>query len=64
MLVDFLGLDEDDLESRPMGSPGEDIIMGKQSTNSHIQSNVRIKKNSIYGLPTTKQQKTVKDMSL
>ncbi len=33
MLVDFLGLDEDDLESRPMGSAGEDIIMGKQSRN-------------------------------
>ena len=31
MLVDLLGLDEDDLESRPMGSSGEDIIMGKQS---------------------------------
>jgi hypothetical protein len=26
-----LGLDEEDLESRPMGSQGEDIIMGKQS---------------------------------
>ena len=33
MLVDILGLDEDDLESRPMGSAGEDIIMGKQSRN-------------------------------
>ena len=31
MLVDLLGLDEEDLESRPMGSQGEDIIMGKQS---------------------------------
>lgn len=31
LLVDALGLDEDDLESRPMGSQGEDIIMGKQS---------------------------------
>ena len=31
MLVDLLGLDEDDLESRPMGSAGEDVIMGKQS---------------------------------
>ena len=27
MLVDLLGLDEEDLESRPMGSQGEDIIM-------------------------------------
>ena len=26
-----LKLDEEDLESRPMGSQGEDIIMGKQS---------------------------------
>ena len=31
MLVNLLGLDEEDLESRPMGSQGEDIIMGKQS---------------------------------
>ena len=31
LLVDVLSLDEDDLESRPMGSQGEDIIMGKQS---------------------------------
>ena len=31
-LVEFLKLDEEDLESRPMGSQGEDIIMGKQST--------------------------------
>jgi hypothetical protein len=31
LLVNTLGLDKDDLESRPMGSQGEDIIMGKQS---------------------------------
>ena len=31
MLIDLLGLDAEDLESRPMGSQGEDIIMGKQS---------------------------------
>ena len=31
LLIDLLGLDEEDLESRPMGSQGEDIIMGKQS---------------------------------
>lgn len=31
MLIDILDLDFDDLESRPMGSGGEDIIMGKQS---------------------------------
>jgi hypothetical protein len=30
-LVDILELDKDDMESRPMGSQGEDIIMGKQS---------------------------------
>jgi len=30
-LVELLGLDPEDLESRPMGSQGEDIIMGKQS---------------------------------
>lgn len=29
MLVEHLGVDEEDLESRPMGSSGEDIIMGK-----------------------------------
>ena len=32
-LVEILGLDPEDLESRPMGSQGEDIIMGKQSRN-------------------------------
>lgn len=31
MLVEHLGADEEDLESRPMGSSGEDIIMGKQT---------------------------------
>ena len=31
VLVEGLGLDRDDLESRPMGSQGEDIILGKQS---------------------------------
>jgi hypothetical protein len=30
-MVAILGLDSEDLESRPMGSQGEDIIMGKQS---------------------------------
>ena len=30
-LVKYLNLDPEDLESRPMGSQGEDIIMGKQS---------------------------------
>ena len=31
VLVETLGLDSEDLESRPMGSQGEDIILGKQS---------------------------------
>ena len=31
LLVESLGLDEEDIESRPMGSQGEDIIMGKQT---------------------------------
>ena len=31
LLIDKLGFDEEDLESRPMGSQGEDIILGKQS---------------------------------
>jgi hypothetical protein len=31
MLVEHLNADEEDLESRPMGSSGEDIIMGKQT---------------------------------
>ncbi len=30
-LVEHLQLDPDDLESRPMGSSGEDVIMGVQS---------------------------------
>ena len=31
VLVETLGLDSEDIESRPMGSQGEDIILGKQS---------------------------------
>jgi len=31
LLVEKLGVDAEDLESRPMGSQGEDIIMGKQT---------------------------------
>jgi hypothetical protein len=31
LLVETLKLDEEDIESRPMGSQGEDIILGKQS---------------------------------
>ena len=31
LLVERLGADEEDIESRPMGSQGEDIIMGKQT---------------------------------
>ena len=31
LLIDKLDLDKEDLESRPMGSQGEDIILGKQS---------------------------------
>jgi hypothetical protein len=31
LLVEKLNLDAEDLESRPMGSQGEDIILGKQS---------------------------------
>jgi len=30
-MVDTLNLHEEDLESRPMGSQGEDIIMGRES---------------------------------
>ena len=30
-LVAILGFDPEDLESRPMGSQGEDIIMGRES---------------------------------
>ena len=31
VLIEGLSLNEEDLESRPMGSQGEDIILGKQS---------------------------------
>jgi hypothetical protein len=31
LMVDTLNLHEEDLESRPMGSQGEDIIMGRES---------------------------------
>lgn len=30
-LIEILKLDPEDIESRPMGSQGEDVIMGKQS---------------------------------
>tara|TARA_R100001244_G_scaffold28305_3_gene27620 strand:- start:1353 stop:1817 length:465 start_codon:yes stop_codon:yes gene_type:complete len=33
LLIGALELDEEDMESRPMGSQGEDIIMGKLSRN-------------------------------
>ena len=33
VMIEILCLDKEDLESRPMGSQGEDIIMGKQSRN-------------------------------
>tara|TARA_R110002051_G_scaffold11217_1_gene41126 strand:- start:1390 stop:1737 length:348 start_codon:yes stop_codon:yes gene_type:complete len=33
LLVDVLELDDEDMESRPMGSQGEDIIMGRLSRN-------------------------------
>ena len=33
LLVEKLNLDEEDIESRPMGSQGEDVIMGKQTRN-------------------------------
>ena len=31
VLIEGLSLNEEDLESRPMGSQGEDIIMGRES---------------------------------
>ena len=31
LLVEKLNLDQEDIESRPMGSQGEDIILGKQA---------------------------------
>lgn len=31
LLIETLSVDEEDIESRPMGSQGEDIIMGKQT---------------------------------
>ena len=31
LLVEKLDVDSEDIESRPMGSQGEDIIMGKQT---------------------------------
>ena len=31
LLVEKLNLDQEDIESRPMGSQGEDIILGKKS---------------------------------
>lgn len=33
LLVEELDVDPEDIESRPMGSQGEDVIMGKQTRN-------------------------------
>ena len=45
-LVEHLSADQEDIESRPMGSQGEDVIMGKQTRQIFPYSiNVRIKKN-------------------
>ena len=41
MLVELLGFDPEDLESRPMGSNGEDIIMGVQSENNSLLNRVQ-----------------------
>jgi hypothetical protein len=44
-LIDILKLDEEDLESRPMGSQGEDVILGKQSRDAFPTAlNARTKK--------------------
>ena len=36
LLVESLGLDEEDIESRPMGSQGEDIILGNNLDKSFL----------------------------
>ena len=65
LLVEVLCLDREDLESRPMGSQGEDIIMGKQSRDQFpTQSNVRIKRQSMYGKHTNRLNQTARTMSL
>ena len=64
-LVEHLGANPEDIESRPMGSSGEDVIMGVQTRELfHIQSNVRIKRKSMYGPHTNSQQRTVVSMNL
>ena len=47
LLVESLHLDGEDLESRPMGSSGEDIIMGKNNHEMFFPTvlNVRTKRN-------------------
>jgi len=49
LMVDTLDLHEEDIESRPMGSQGEDII--------------KTKKQSTYGKHMNKLQKIVKGMN-
>ena len=63
LMVDTLKLHEEDLESRPMGSQGEDIIMGRESRSSPTLLNARTKKQLMYGKHMNKLQKIVKDMN-
>jgi hypothetical protein len=43
-LISILNFDPEDLESRPMGSSGEDIIMGVQEESFPTQSSVKTNK--------------------
>ena len=64
LLIERLKLDKDDLESRPMGSQGEDIIMGKnREQNSLTASSVKMLRDLMFGMLILKQKRTVKPMS-
>ena len=65
LLVEKLNLDQEDIESRPMGSQGEDIILGKQSRQIFPYS-VECKnqeKVNVWEVVCNRQSKTVKDMN-
>ena len=60
-LVELLSFDPEDLESRPMGSNGEDIIMGVQSRKQFPYSvECKTKNRLMYGKHTNNRKKTVK----
>lgn len=64
-LIEKLEVHREDIESRSMGAGGEDLIMAlMHETNSHIQSNVKIKKRLMSGNHMNRRKKILKLMNL